>query len=424
MEKIRLAFICSFTNTEIRNLQTKKSYLLENFFRRICGKKEIQLFDKAAWVPLFLQAFENSSDFEVHVIAPFKYAKNKYEIINLRNITYHCVKDSVGSVFRYIKNFSKEYRMDPHRQARTRILKVVETVSPDIICLCGAENLPYSPVVNSIKDIPVFVLMQTFLNDPKRIASNIGNTTRRACEMAVLKRANYIGYSESNLDLVKQINPDATIFKVGFPTQKPQAVERELIYDFVFYAVKLSSNKGIEDALNAYSIVAKKYPETKLCIIGDCDSEYKRILDKIIEENQISENVIFKGLQNSAQDVYNIVSESRICLLPGITSFNSTVREAMFMNKPVVAYKIDGVECMMRNGEYIYVAENQNLAQLADRMLYAYENINESLKMAARANEFAQLHYSSRTASQKLVDMIRMAYNNYYHHISIPKEMQ
>ena len=80
MEKIKLAFICKFSNAEIRRHQTIKDFRFENFLLALLKKEKKKVIDYGPWIPLFLKAFENDNNIEVHVIAPYSYQKKKLDL--------------------------------------------------------------------------------------------------------------------------------------------------------------------------------------------------------------------------------------------------------------------------------------------------------------------------------------------------------
>lgn len=159
-----MAFICKFSNAEIRRHQTIKDFRFENFLLALLKKEKKKVIDYGPWIPLFLKAFENDNNIEVHVIAPYSYQKKKLCEFRLRNIYYHCVGYNQSSLLHYSKLLLSSYRKDMYEHVRNNIINVVNKINPNFICLSGAENMEYSPVVLQFDNIPVLVLMQTFLN--------------------------------------------------------------------------------------------------------------------------------------------------------------------------------------------------------------------------------------------------------------------
>ena len=141
MEKIKLAFICKFSNAEIRRHQTIKDFRFENFLLALLKKEKKKVIDYGPWIPLFLKAFENDNNIEVHVIAPYSYQKKKLCEFRLRNIYYHCVGYNQSSLLHYSKLLLSSYRKDMYEHVRNNIIYVVNKINPIFICLSVAENM-------------------------------------------------------------------------------------------------------------------------------------------------------------------------------------------------------------------------------------------------------------------------------------------
>lgn len=425
MEKIKLAFICKFSNAEIRRHQTIKDFRFENFLLALLKKEKKKVIDYGPWIPLFLKAFENDNNIEVHVIAPYSYQKKKLCEFRLRNIYYHCVGYNQSSLLHYSKLLLSSYRKDMYEHVRNNIINVVNKINPNFICLSGAENMEYSPVVLQFDNIPVLVLMQTFLNSSLRKNVNFaGGEFRKSYERTVIARADYICYAEHESELVKAINNKNPLLKISFPTQEPVLRKVDVLYDFVFFSVRLTQKKGIEDAIVGLASVSQKYPNVKMCVIGGYDKKYKDTLDDLIRNSHLENNIIFLGLQESSYDVYNLVSSSAIAVLPGLTSVNSTVRESLFLERPVVTYKLSSdYELFSENGKYVRYADLGDRDRLGKEMLYCYENPMEMEKQVKRAYEYAQKNLSSSPRSQHLLSVVKASFSNYYYGTKIPSNL-
>lgn len=99
---------------------------------------------------------------------------------------------------------------------KRRIIKeIIHKITPIIVHVIGAENEDYSLAALDIpENIPVIVQMQTLLNDPDFIRrSPIYSDYKRACEIQVLQRVDYIGTTVLHFrelitsNIVKKTNP-------------------------------------------------------------------------------------------------------------------------------------------------------------------------------------------------------------------------
>jgi 1,2-diacylglycerol 3-alpha-glucosyltransferase len=124
----------------------------------------------------------------------------------------------------------------------------------------------------------------------------------------------------------------------------------------LLYIGRISPHKGIHLLIKAFKLVQKKYPKTKLIIIGKHTfPKYTRKLKKISDNN-----VIFTGFVKdkelpyyyAACDVYTTAS-----LWEG---FDIPIVEAYMMGKPTVAFDIGSHQEVIKKG--ILVKENNALS--------------------------------------------------------------
>lgn len=419
--KIRAVLICSYSDSVRRNILKYKSFSVENAVRKLLKRTLISHRDYAPWIPLFITEFEKQNEIELHVIHPVFGLESKIQEYTLSNVFYHAFRCSSTSILNRMKKSSRYYAYN-----YKLISLIVDSINPDVVCLCGAENLSYSPSVLRIKGKPIFVLLQTLLNSPKLIRFKVGSEERRIYEKSVLESVDYIGTNISYYQFVKQINGQAKYLHIGFPVASPKRIISNVKnVDFVFFSVQLTKNKGIEDALDAFAFVCQKYPDATLNIIGGCTSDYKDFLISKVNSLGIVNNVSFLGYFDKHEDVFKQIAKAKNAILPGITAiFNSTVREAMFMGIPTITYKSCDLSCFDTNGEFLLFAELEDVRQLGERMLYAYEYPEDVQEMAKRACQYAQDNFSAGVYSQNLIDDIRAIYNNYYKNQPIPSELE
>ena len=277
-----------------------------------------------------------------------------------------------------------------------------------------------------VKNCPVFVMMQTLLNTPQRIQMGVGNSYRREKEIQILSSLKYYGCTgEKTKNFIHSINPRANIFRIGFPASKPLYIsQRADEADFVMNARELTKFKGVEDVLKALGIVAKKYPNVKLELIGQVNVMYMKVLNDIIQSSNISKNVVFKGHYEEIEDMYCQVQKSKFMVLPGITAgFNTTVREGMMMKMPIVMYETPVTLKINESKKCLLCARMQDVNDLADKMIFAMENINEMSSLAENAYNFAMDNFSTEAVTAQLIKVFNAIVNK-EKGIEIPKELQ
>ena len=426
MSQIKIVYICHFSTLEIRNQLKLKSFWLGNCMRRIKGLELLTFNDAGTWNADFIKAFEGNAEFESYVISHHLGMVHGVQRFVKRGVHYVFLQEKEDLVGKVVKHIMGNKRSEDYAEQSRRIKDIVEEVNPDIVVLCGAENPLYSSSVLGISNKPIFVILQTLLNSPKRIAMGVGNEKRRALENAIFKHASYFATFEKDVaDYVRLQNPYAHIFRLMFPSSTPvvSAKKTEKIYDFVFFSYALTKNKGIEDALYAFENVKLQHPEATLGVIGECDSNYMICLKRIIRDLGITENVKLLGHFSSKQDAMDEVMKARIAVLPGITApFNSTVRETMFMGIPTIVYGNDVIDSINKKEINLISAIKEDTEDLGHKMLYALENPEMMGKIAEDAKAYAMSHLSTTAVGERLTSTLKYIAGNFYSNSIIPEE--
>lgn len=109
---------------------------------------------------------------------------------------------------------------------------------------------------------------------------------------------------------------------------------------------RLSSQKGFDYAINAFSLLLQKFPDAKLVLAGGGDLEF---YSEIAVREKIQDRVIFTGFRDDipemiqAADIFWLTSRSE-----GIPN---VMLEAMATRIPVVSFDIAGVAEIIKNGQ-------------------------------------------------------------------------
>ena len=381
--------------------------------------------DKGVWVSDFIQEFEKHTEFEYHILAMHNGMRNKMMEFDINGIHYHFMKSDHGLLFDTLNAKFHISERNNYRHYRRLIHQVIDRISPEIVVLCGAENPEYSLAALDVEKYPVYCLLQTVLNNSKLMKYTKEACGYRAdCEKKVFQKVNYFGTSSAEYySLYININPKALCLSINFPSHNPPKfpdVVKE--YDFVFFG-RMTKNKGVEDVIKAMGVIIKYHPDATLCLIGSASPEYDTILHKLAEENNVSQNIIFKPRYELLDNLYAEVQKSHIALLPGITAFNSTVREAMLMGMPTIVYDIPIVESINAEKMCLLAARMEDVYDLAEKMRYAMDNPLKMREIATNGSNYAYQQFSNSLIGDKITANFEAIINNYYKGIPIKDDL-
>ena len=376
MERIKVVWICSFSNPEIRSLLPKRKGLLGKFF-----KKQFSETDSAQWNTNGIREFEKLTDqVELHVVCPSRSINKRFYAFDHKGIHYHFFQEeNAGLIRRFYRYLFTRYSSD-FRINRKREMQLVRSINPDVVHLIGPECFHFSKVLMDIKDIPTIAQLQTVVHDPNIIALYPDRPDfinyRLKSEEEVLKSAQYIGAVDQHYkDIVtKYVKPDAVFLKLGLALgENVDLSYASKDYDFVYFASYI--RKAMDLAIEAFALALKEEPNLTLDIVGGYSSEEKAVIDKRIQELGISDKITFEGRLPSHDDVIKQVKRSRFALLPlKVDTISGTVREAMAYGLPVVTCITPGTPSLNTKRESVLLSAVGDYKTMADNMVKLVRN--------------------------------------------------
>jgi glycosyltransferase involved in cell wall biosynthesis len=339
----------------------------------------------------------------------------------MKGVYYHFYKSDLPIL--HTKLPQKFNKIIKYHKNRSGVKKFVKRIKPDIVNLIGTENPYYSITVLDIKSIPVFVSVQTVYTDPeiKKMIDHF-DQFRFDIELKIHQKEKYYGCTGRKYrDLILANNPDALIFKHFFPIQKPGKLEEvSTEYDFVFFAATVTSVKGIEDALEALSIVKKEIDNVTLNVVGNCSPDYLNMIKEKINGLGLNENVSFNDYFLEHADMFQHIKKSRFALLPiKLDVIPGTVIEAMLLGLPLVTYRTTGTPYLNKDGETVLLADIGDTGKLAENMLNLLNSPELANKLRKVAKDFAEKEFDNTTSAKRLLSNYRAVMEHYYHNTPI-----
>jgi len=177
--------------------------------------------------------------------------------------------------------------------------------------------------------------------------------------------------------------------------------------DFVFiYVGRLVSDKGINELIKAYTAFSRKYPATKLLLVGPQEAELDPLKPDTLEAIKKNPQILPVGYQ---QDVRPWLAISDILVFPSYREgFPNVVMQAGAMGLPAIVTNINGCNEIIvenQNGLIIPVKDAQ---AIYDKMeLYL---TNESLFLTHK--EKAREMITSRYEQKVVWDALLRVYKN------------
>lgn len=398
MKKRKIVWLCSFANKEIADLLGSEKHLFVS-----------------PWITDLIELFRKREDIELSIISP-NYYENKFKYFLIDNIKVYLYQYRPWYLPFEAYNLSYNYKI-----AQNSILKIIAGLNPDLVHLHGAENPLYSTAALALMDEnPVLITLQgfVFLSSKKRNPlSNFIRWNRIRIEKKINTQGRY--FTVATDDVVKNLkifNKNASYFYDHYPTAKPKIAIKdstEKKYDVVYFA-RISRDKGIEDLIEAVKILKIKHEHIKVIVIGGGNANYVRSLKMKIEKEDLHHAIHFAGFLPTQEDVFKLASQARVSVLP--TYFDGvpgSIREAMAMKIPVVAYAVGGIPSLNDEKECLTLVEKRNIPELAEKIELVLNDNARTNKIVENAFDMVNNKYDNDKIYQNLITIYNKILNDH-----------
>lgn len=425
MNKLKVALVCSFSNTKIREhlpLGRRKLYTLG---RRILGlpTKAMGYGDVASWDTYMIELLRKRADIDLSVISAHSGLRRRVTSFELEGVHYHFVRIEGATFLKHlISSPLLWHRLNPVRPV---VRKLVRLTEPDIIALIGAENAHISGTVLGIKGIPLIVKCQTIYNNPDRCKSGPVDAKNAYVERLIFKDLQYVAVGTGmHGRLFRQFNTKAYNFKWPLGNILPEVKPLGKEYDFVNYAMAMIPKKGYPDAIKALAIVKEHFPKVRLNLVGGGSKEDLDALQNLVSELNLESNVVFTPFFDRQEDLFQHLQKSRFAVLPcKMDSVSSTIRQAMHYELPVVCYRTEGTPLLNQNEECVLIAENGDIEDLAAKMLQLLSGGDKVEKLRRNAKEYSRRWSDDEANLRQMVNNFYAVVDNYRNGTPIPEHL-
>ena len=152
--------------------------------------------------------------------------------------------------------------------------------------------------------------------------------------------------------------------------------------------------------------IAQKIPEATFHIVGKvANNSYYNNMQELIKNNSIK-NIIFHGFKSNYLDY--IKSSNLILQLSEEEGVSRILREAMALQKPIVAFDLEGTQDLLENGNDSLLVEYANI----DKIIQSIKNIQNNKELRENISKSAKNNflnkYSNSVYLSKLNDILRL----------------
>lgn len=235
------------------------------------------------------------------------------------------------------------------------LAKTVKSENPDFVVVHNMGKL--SLLCSLIPRIKKLVTLEhvSFTSRPKFVQILSKILYRKIDQVVTLTLRDNLSFEKfhSNVTVIPNFSP--------FPV----TIKNNFVHKQIVSIGRLTDQKNYLHLLKAWEKISDLLPDWKLCIYGE--GEHKVLLADYIKVNKLP-NVFLKGVTSNVQDVYDssdfFVMSSKYEGLPMV------LIEAQSFGLPIVSYDCpNGPSDIIKDKVNGYLVEDQNIDQLADRIL-------------------------------------------------------
>lgn len=395
MKKTKVVWLCKFTNYEVAQKIGAQNYQCSS-----------------PWITDLINLFRGNDEIELSIVSPNLYT-NSYQNVLIDNIHVFLFKYKPTYIPKRAYNISYNYNI-----TRRSVSEIVQEIKPDIIHLHGSENPHYAAGILALQNkYPVLVTIQGF-NHLSSVPSNIIKKyirwNRIRIERCINSQQRYFTCATKDVEnVLNQFNPTAIKFDTYYPTTVPEVRARDFHqkkYDLVYFA-RISKDKGIEDFIEAVFQLKQTINNIKAIIIGRGGAKYVTYINSLINKLQLNENIYFAGFQPAHQDVFKLAAQAKVYVLP--TYFDAlpgSLREAMFMQIPVVAYNVGGIPSFNDQKECVTLAECKNISDLVEKIKLVLTNKERTDSLVKNAYDLIKNRFDNNKIYTDLINIYNIIF--------------
>lgn len=426
-QKMKIVIVCTFSNSLIREHLRLDKRNLYSFVRRLIklpAKSKIYV-DLASWNSNLIENLSYHEEIDLNVIATHSGLKDSKTHFKINNVKYWFLNSDISTLLKHvIKNPKVWLKLNP---LRSKVKKIINEIKPDLIALMGAENAFISSTILGLENkYPIIVKLQTVYNNPERIKNGYFDKINGYVEKKIFNNLKYFSaMGELHCGLFRKFQPSAPNLIWYYSNNYPPVNEVDKEFDFVNFAMGMTSKKGFPDSLKALKIVKEFYPTVKLNLVGGGTNKQVNEIKELIKELNIENNVTITPLFPKQEDVFQHIKKSRFALLPcKMDDIASTIKQSMYYSLPVICYKTrGGTELLNLDNENVLLAENSNYQDLAEKMKIFLADPMYAAKISKSAKEYYDKNYDNDKITRQVIENFKAVINNFYFDVPIPSDL-
>lgn len=182
-------------------------------------------------------------------------------------------------------------------------------------------------------------------------------------------------------------------------TNLPNSIKKE---KQILFAGTITQKKGYLDLIQAFSLIAHKYPEWEIIFAGNGEIENAK---RLVKDLNIEEQVVFMGWVNR-EEIHVLFEKASIFCLPSYTEgFPMAVLDAWSYGLPVITTPVGGLTDVLIPGKNALVFEPGDINQLAELLNELITDQSLQQRISKESIKLSQEKFSITSISKQLSEL-------------------
>ena len=293
-----------------------------------------------------------------------------------------------------------------HKTITQEIIQEIEHFKPDIIH-CFSIGAPITPhfmefaktkgikIILSFRDYYYICPKNYMLNDKNEVLLKLDNALECILHhqhkqnilfdtLLHLKQSYHKKIIKKNIDYFLTPSDNLTDFVVSHFQKEGKTLSNPILIEpkthsnsaknYILFVGRLVPEKGIFTLLKAFQNVIKKYPDEKLCIVGDGIQLIE--FQNFVIKNNLS-NVSFLG-NKTREELQIIYSNAKFIVVPSeyVEAYGNVILESLSFGKTVITSDLVGIKNEILKNKVGLIYSFNNQMELEEKMIELLSNDN------------------------------------------------
>jgi glycosyltransferase involved in cell wall biosynthesis len=286
-----------------------------------------------------------------------------------------------------------------------KMIRRLKSVRPDVVHGHGTEG-PFS-LTAVLSGFPNIVSLQGIVTEIVKISPSLEYSITGYLERYTLRRAMAINAkTKVSENFAKLISPrstryfiEASIDNIYWDRPIPGPARN------IFFVGSIIKRKGIEEWINAFSLLSERWPDIKGYLVGSGHDRYVAYLKHIIASKPVKLQIEFTG-QLKREEIVQLFSKGGIFCLPSyVENSPNTIMEAMAAGLPVVATDVGNVSQMVEHQNNGLLVETCSVDGIKEALSVLLTNLELYTRAARLGREIASQRWKPSIIAQKHLAM-------------------